>query len=51
MFEGMIEWCKYKDYPWKIINEYFYWQTNYQTGRQDKEGHVIWGDIDWFTKV
>ena len=50
MFEGMISWCNYKGYRWKIVGECFYWQTNYQTGMINANGETFWLDQDYFNK-
>ena len=51
MFEGMIHWCNFKGYPWKIVNGHFFWQTNYQTGEKDENDYVTWHDQEYFTTI
>lgn len=51
MFEGWIKWCDYRGYPWKIKDNYFYWQTNYQTGRVDNNRNCDWLSWEIFTQL
>lgn len=51
MFDGMIAWCNYKGFPWKIVNNSFFWQTNYQTGEQHIDHTVYWHDYNYFTTI
>ena len=47
----MKHWCNYKGYPWKIVNNCFYWQTNYQTGMINQNKETYWFDVDYFMKI
>lgn len=51
MFEDWKHWCDYKNYAWKIVNNCFYWQTNYQTGMIDECNETHWFSRDYFTKL
>lgn len=51
MFKHMIHWCNYKNFPWKIVNSHFFWQTNCSTGEKDKNNNVFWHDWAYFTTI
>ena len=51
MFWYMISFCKRYDFPWKIVNDHFFWQTKIQTGEWDKNGLVAWHDREYFTTI
>lgn len=51
MFEQIIHWCECKKFPWKIIDNRFFWQTNCQTGETDEKGHIKWHNREYFTTI
>ena len=51
MFWYMIRCCNHYEFPWKIINNHFFWQTRIQTGELDENGHVKWHDREYFTTI
>lgn len=46
-----IIWCENHDFPWIIINNHFYFQTNYQTGEITPKNKFIWHPFDHLTKL
>lgn len=51
MFELETEWCEAHNFPHKIVNGCFYWQTAVQTGRLDCDGHCDWFSYSYFNEV
>ena len=46
-----IEWCEAHNYPWKIVDNKFYWQTNYQCAEVDEDGHIHWHHPNFFDGI
>lgn len=44
-------WCEHHCFPWKIVNNHFYWQTHIQTGEITPEKKIIWHNHDYFDTI
>lgn len=49
IFELNKAWCENHGFPYKIINNHFYWQTRIQTGENYKDENGKWR-ICWHSK-
>ena len=46
-----IIWCKNQGFPYKIINNVLYWQTNISTAEFHSDGTIRWHYREDFDKI
>lgn len=50
-FSSVALWCELHDFKWAIVNNRFYWQTNYQTAELDLTGKMQWHNKEYFDEI
>ena len=50
-WSSSIAWCEAHNYKWAIVNNHFYWQTNYQTAEIEPNGKLWWHDREYFDEI
>ena len=44
-------WCLNHGFPWTLVDDHFYWQTQIQTGEITPDNKIIWHEHEYFDKV
>lgn len=50
--DSVIAWCNAHNFINKIVNNHFYWQTNYQTGEIDLNTYnTYWHEWEYYNTI